>query len=92
MIRAYTTHEPLKVFLTAALVFFLASMVPFARFVYFFVSGEAGGHVQSLIFGLVLFFTSGFLTTVGILSELISANRKLIEEALKIIRDRQKRE
>lgn len=92
MIRVYTTHEPLKVFLTAAALFFLAAMIPFARFIYFFFSGNAGGHVQSLIFGLILFFTSGFMATVGILSELISANRKLIEEALKIIRDRQKDE
>jgi glycosyltransferase involved in cell wall biosynthesis len=92
MIRVYTTHEPLKVFLTASFLFLLGAMVPFARFLYFFLLGDAGGHIQSLIFGLVLFFTSGFLATVGILSELISSNRKLIEEALRIIRDQQKRD
>jgi hypothetical protein len=57
---------------------------------YFYFSGQAGGHIQSLIFGLVLFFASGFLATVGILAELISSNRKLIEEVLKIIRDQRK--
>jgi glycosyltransferase involved in cell wall biosynthesis len=92
MIRVYTTHEPLKIFLTAALLFFLCATVPFARFLYFFLRGDAGGHIQSIIFGLALLFTSGFLATVGILSELISSNRKLIEEALRIIRDQQKRE
>lgn len=90
MVRVYTTHEPLKVFLTASFFTFLASMIPFGRFIYFYFSGQAGGHIQSLIFGLILFFASGFLATVGILAELISANRKLIEEVLKIIRDQRK--
>jgi len=92
MIRVYTANEPLKVFLSLALLFLAASMIPFGRFLYFVLRGDAGGHIQSLIFGLLMFFVSGFMATVGILAELISSNRKLIEEILKIVRDRQKRE
>ena len=53
MIRVYTTHEPLKVFLTTAALFFAGAMVPFGRFFYFYLRGDAGGHIQSLILGLL---------------------------------------
>lgn len=88
IIRVYTTHQPLKVFLVAASIFFAASLVPFGRFLFYAMAGNSGGRVQSLILGLVLFLISGFLSTVGILAELISTNRKLIEEILKTTRDK----
>jgi glycosyltransferase involved in cell wall biosynthesis len=88
MIRVYTTQEPLKVFLTAAFVFLCGSLIPFGRYLYFILQGDSGGHVQSLILGVILFFIGGFLSTVGILAELINANRKLIEEILKTTRDK----
>ena len=92
MIRVYTTHEPLKVFLTLAILFFAGSLIPFGRFLFFAMQGDTGGHVQSLIFGMVCFFTGGFMASIGILAELISANRKLVEEILRIIRDKQQRD
>jgi glycosyltransferase involved in cell wall biosynthesis len=88
MVRVYTTQQPLKVFLVPAVLFLVASLIPFGRFLYFVARGNGGGHIQSLIFGLVLFFVSGFLTIIGVLAELINANRKLIEEILKTTRDR----
>jgi glycosyltransferase involved in cell wall biosynthesis len=88
MIRVYTTHEPLKVFLSTGVVFLLAAVLLFVRFIVYFLMGEGGGHVQSLIFGAVLFLFAGFFATVGILADLINANRRLIEEVLKRVRDR----
>lgn len=82
MIRVYTTHEPLKVFATAAVVFFLMAMVPFMRFLYYSLVEGGGGKVQSLIFGLALFVASAFFITVGILADLINANRRLLEQVL----------
>ena len=87
MIRVYTTQQPLKVFLIAGSVFFIGSLIPFGRFLYFMLRGDSSGRIQSLILGLVLFSISGFLATIGVLAELISANRKLIEEVLKTTRD-----
>jgi glycosyltransferase involved in cell wall biosynthesis len=88
MVRVYTTNQPLKVFLVPAALFLAASLLPFGRFMFFVAKGNGGGHVQSLIFGLVLFFVSGFLTIIGVLAELINANRRLIEEILKTTRDK----
>ena len=92
MIRVYTTNEPLKVFLITASVLMFCAIVPFARFAYFFLRGDGGGHVQSLFLGLILFVLSGFLTVIGVLAELINANRKLIEHVLTIIRDQREGE
>ena len=88
MIRVYATHAPLKVFLSAAVFFFLLALIPFGRFTYFLLQGESGGRIQSLLLGVVLFVTSGFLATTGLLAELVSANRKLLEELLHVTRDR----
>lgn len=88
MVRVYTTHEPLRVFVTAAVIALLGAFLVFVRFLYFFIRGVAGGHVQSLILGTVLFVAGSFLFTVGILADLINTNRKLIEQILKQQRDR----
>lgn len=88
MARVYTTNEPLKVFLWAAFCCMIGAAIPFGRFLYFVVKRDSGGHIQSLLLGLALFLVGGFLATVGVLSELINANRKLIEEILRVTRDR----
>jgi glycosyltransferase involved in cell wall biosynthesis len=88
MIRVYTTHEPLKVFSTAALITFVAAMIPFGRFLYFYFTEGATGKIQSLIFGLALFVASGIFFMLGVLADLINANRKLLEQILRLERDR----
>lgn len=87
MVRVYTTHEPLKVFSVAALACLTGALLLFGRFLYFYLSDGGGGRIQSLILGTVLFVTSAFFFTVGVLSDLINANRKLIEQILKKQRD-----
>jgi len=87
MIRVYTTHEPLKVFTTAAVITMGLASVPFGRFIYFFIRDGGAGHIQSLIFGAVLFLLGAFFLTVGILADLMNANRKLLEQVLKKQRD-----
>ncbi len=87
MIRVYTTHEPLKIFVTAAVFVLLGALLVFGRFLYYFIREGSAGHIQSLILGAVLFMAGTFLLTVGILADLINTNRKLIEQILKKIRD-----
>ncbi len=87
MIRIYTTYEPLKVFLGIAAVFLTSGLFLFARFLIFYLQGSGGGHIQSLILGALLCLLAGFLAILGILADMITANRKLIEEILKRERD-----
>ena len=53
--RIYAQYEPLRVFMTLALIATVAALIPFTRFVVAYVGGNGAGHVQSLIFGAVLF-------------------------------------
>lgn len=86
IIRTYAMHESLKIFLTLAAVFFVLGLIPVIRFLVFFFRGSPGGHIQSLILGSILLILSFLLVVVAILSDLISSNRKLIEETLWRIR------
>ena len=80
--RIYSVYEPLKIFvIVGGIVFFLGLAIS-VRFLYFFFRGHGSGHVQSLIFAAVLFII-GFQTIVmGLMADLIGANRRLLESAL----------
>ena len=79
-------YEPLKIFLALAILFFILGLIPGIRFLVFFFHGRTGGHIQSLILSAILLILSFLLAVIAILSDLISSNRKLIEEALWRIR------
>lgn len=84
MVRGYTTYQPLKVFLTASILCLTPALILFLRFLYYyFVLGQGGGRVQSLIIAVALTVTSAFLATIGILADMINTNRKLIEDILR---------
>ncbi|MBT8420403.1 MAG: glycosyltransferase family 2 protein [Gammaproteobacteria bacterium] len=86
MIRMYAMFKPLRVFFYIGLIVFILGAIPVARFLYFYFSGDGGGHLQSLVLGGVL-MNIGFITfVIGLLADLISANRKLIETTLEKIR------
>lgn len=80
--RIYTTYQPFGVFLSIGAVLFLCGFTIGARFLYFFFTGDGSGHVQSLLLA-VLLMTVGFQTGLtGLLADVISNNRKLLEEVL----------
>ncbi len=50
------------------------------RFLYYLIEGTGDGHIQSLLLGAVLLI-AGFQTfLIGIIADLIAANRKMLEE------------
>jgi glycosyltransferase involved in cell wall biosynthesis len=73
--RIYAMYEPLRVFMTAALVVGLAAVIVWGRFLYFFLQGDGAGHVQSLILGAVLFNAAMVLAAMGVLGDLLSGQR-----------------
>ncbi len=82
IMRAYTVYRPLRVFFYLGMILFLAGVVLAVRFVIFALQGEGGGHVQSLILSAILLII-GFQTwLIGLVADLISFNRKLLEEIL----------
>ena len=85
--RIYTRYEPLKVFMTAALFLGLIAAVVWARFAYFyFVEDDGAGHVQSLIFGAVLFNAAMLLAALGIIGDLLSASSTMQQRIFERVR------
>ncbi|HXH40961.1 MAG TPA: glycosyltransferase family 2 protein [Thermoanaerobaculia bacterium] len=80
--RIYTIYKPLKTFFTIGVLLMLAGSALGARFVWHFLQGDRGGHIQSLILAAV-FLIVGFQTLlIGLVADLISVNRRLSEEVL----------
>lgn len=87
MVRVYTTYQPLKVFLTAAVVCMLPAIVLFIRFLHHYFTTTGGGRIQSLIIALAFTVCAAFLATVGVMADMVNTNRRLLEEILRRSRD-----
>jgi glycosyltransferase involved in cell wall biosynthesis len=88
IVRIYAMYEPLKVFTYLGLATFAIGLFPALRFLYFYVTAytERGAHVQSLIFGAVAMIVGFQILLIGLLADVISANRKLLEELVYRVR------
>jgi glycosyltransferase involved in cell wall biosynthesis len=84
--RIYTMYEPLRVFMTAAAVMAMVALVVFGRFAFYYVQGDGGGHVQSLIFGAVLFNAAMLLGALGVIGDLLSGQRTMIQRTFERVR------
>jgi hypothetical protein len=84
IIRSYTMYKPLKVFLLSGSLAVFLGLIPFIRFVILrIVHGDSpSGHMQSMMFGSVLFMMGIMFIVIGLVADLLGTNRKLIEEVL----------
>jgi glycosyltransferase involved in cell wall biosynthesis len=87
ILRVYAMHEPLRVFLWLAALFFAGGLILFGRFAWlYFTQDGPTGHIQSLVVGAVLLVFALQLAVLGILGDLLRANRVLIERTLHRVR------
>jgi hypothetical protein len=86
MIRMYAMFKPLKAFFVIGSVCILIGLIPSGRFLFFYLSGKGGGHIQSLIMAAIFFIIGFQVLVLGLLGDVISQNRKLIEETLLRVR------
>ena len=86
IVRIYTMYEPLKVFTSIGLLTLGAGFVISIRFLYFYFIGSGAGHLQSLLLSAVLLIVGFQVMLIGLLADVISANRKLLEELLYRVR------
>ncbi|MBE2314767.1 glycosyltransferase family 2 protein [Solirubrobacter sp. CPCC 204708] len=84
--RIYSMYEPLKVFMTLATLLGVASVGVWTRFLIFWFQGEGAGHVQSLILGAVLFNAAVVLFAIGILGDLLSGHRTMLQRIFERVR------
>jgi glycosyltransferase involved in cell wall biosynthesis len=84
--RIYALYEPLRLFMFAAAIAALVGAVIWARFLWFFFSGEGQGHIQSLILGATLFIVAVQLAALGVVSDILAGSRVLQQRILERVR------
>jgi glycosyltransferase involved in cell wall biosynthesis len=80
IVRIFMTYRPFRFFAIPGLVSFGLGLLIGLRFLYFYFTGPGSGHIQSLILGALLLGTGFFLGVIGLLADLISVNRRLLED------------
>jgi hypothetical protein len=86
MLRIYSMYSPLRVFTLLSFVFFVIGVAPVTRFLYFVAIGEVQGHVQSLVLGGAFLVMGTITFLIGLVADLLSFNRQLLEICLEKIR------
>ena len=84
--RIYAQYEPLKVFWGGAVVMGLLAAAVWIRFLVAYIGGEGAGHVQSLILGAVLFIAAMLLGALGVIGDLLAAQRTLSQRTFERVR------
>lgn len=82
MIRTYAMYTPLRVFFYIGCFCIFIGLIPSIRFLFYYFAGKGSGHIQSLIFAAILFIIGVQAFMIGLVADVISFNRKLIEETL----------
>jgi glycosyltransferase involved in cell wall biosynthesis len=82
IVRIYAMYEPLKVFTYIGLAVFSAGFAVSLRFVYYFLQNEGFRHIASLIGAAVLMIVGFQILLIGLVADMISGNRKLLEDLL----------
>jgi glycosyltransferase involved in cell wall biosynthesis len=86
IVRIYAMYEPLKVFGIVGLGVFAVGLSVALRFLYFYLSGSGWGHVQSLVLSAVLMIVGFQIALIGLVADVISGNRKIMEDLLYRVR------
>lgn len=85
--RIYTGYEPLFVFTLLAMVLLGCSLLAWSPFLWdWIVNGDRTGHLQSVVLGGVLLVAAVQVFALGVIADLIGAQRAVTQRALERIR------
>ncbi|MCH8518284.1 glycosyltransferase family 2 protein [Candidatus Gracilibacteria bacterium] len=83
LLRVYAMYHPMRMFFTFAGIFFTLGVLGVLRFIYLYLTIDGPtGHVQSLVLSGALLTIATVFFALGIIGDLISKNRRLIEDNL----------
>ncbi len=84
IVRIYAMHEPLKAFFYFSIPFFLLGIPVIIRYLWLAFTEHNGstGHIQSLLLGSASLIIGMLIWLIGLIADLISNNRRLIEDSL----------
>jgi glycosyltransferase involved in cell wall biosynthesis len=86
MLRIYAVYQPLKLFATLGAALFGAGVVLGLRYLILARLGQGTGHVQSVMLAGVLMILGFQAVMLGLLADLIGANRKLLQDVVYRVR------
>jgi len=87
ILKLFYIYSPLKLFLFSAALFIVPGLILIGRFLYYHITLSVmqhlpAGFIQSLILGSSLFVVGVLMLLMGVISDLIHANRKILESIL----------
>lgn len=80
ILRAFMMYKPMRWFVGVGLLPFLLGVIIGVRFLYYYFTVGGEGHVQSLILASTLMIIGVQTFVIGFLGDIISANRKILED------------
>jgi glycosyltransferase involved in cell wall biosynthesis len=80
ILRVFVIYRPLTLFLWLSVLLTTVGVALGIRYLVFFIAGDGGGHVQSLILAALCLMLGGLSFMIGLIADLIATNRKLLEQ------------
>ncbi len=80
ILRIFMTYKPFRFFAVPGAFIFSAGFLVGLRFVYYFLQDQGTGKIQSVILAALLMGSGAMLILIGLVADLISVNRKLLEK------------
>lgn len=81
ILRVFIVYRPLRFFSLLSAITFLPGFILGLRFLYYFMIGHGQGKIQSVVLAAFLMGLGLLFLVIGIVTDLISVNRKLLEQA-----------
>ena len=80
IMRFIVIYRPFRFFMKISICLLLIALILGGRFLYFYMTGDGHGHIQSLILCAILFLTGIQSMFFAVIADLMAINRKLIED------------
>ncbi len=87
IVRSYLMFQPLRTFVSLAIVFFFVGAGLVGRFLFFYIRDPSySGYNQSLLIGVSSVVLAFVVAMMALLGDLLAANRRLLEDVLQRVR------
>lgn len=80
IIRSFMMYKPLRFFTAVGSFISMLGVLIGLRYLWFFFNGTGSGHIQSLIFTAILILLGVQIIVIGLLADVVAANRKILED------------
>lgn len=80
ILRYFVIYKPIRFFFFIAAFPLFAALILFGRFSLFYLLGDGGGKVQSLVFASAMLGFGALLLALGVIGDILAVNRRLLEK------------